>query len=106
MKIKLKSKYDKRQTPREEQLASQGISVTDPSIFAEIFLKGHDEDFVPTTDSMPTAARPGSLEKLLVMSERLIRGEPLFHPDDERIHATNEQWIELRTWSMANKTRK
>lgn len=33
----------------------------------------------------PTAASPGSLEKILVMRERIERGESCFHPGDERM---------------------
>jgi hypothetical protein len=32
----------------------------------------------------PTAAEPGSAEKILVMRHRLLNGEDLFSPDDER----------------------
>lgn len=33
-------------------------------------------------DPTPTAALPGSEEKMRVLEERALRGEALFHPDD------------------------
>jgi plasmid stabilization system protein ParE len=33
----------------------------------------------------PTAARPGSEEKIDILTRRLERGEALFHPADERV---------------------
>ena len=58
------------------------------NIFDELKSKMHDEDFEPRAKSKPTAARPGSLEKLHVLAERAERGQPLWHPFDECILAT------------------
>lgn len=35
----------------------------------------------------PTAARPGSPEKIAVLTERAANKRPLFHPDDETLRA-------------------
>lgn len=53
------------------------------NIFEELRFKMHDEDFEPRAGSEPTAARPGSLEKLHALAERAERGQPLWHPLDE-----------------------
>ncbi len=58
------------------------------NIFDELKRKMHDEDFEPRAKSEPTAARPGSLEKLHVLAERAERGQPLWHKFDECILAT------------------
>lgn len=58
------------------------------NIFDELKSKLHDEDFEPRGKSKPTAARPGSLEKLHVLAERAELGQPLWHPLDECIVAT------------------
>lgn len=39
-----------------------------------------------TTDTrQPTRARPGSLEKIEILRERLEKGEELWHPQDRHI---------------------
>jgi hypothetical protein len=64
------------------------------NIFDELKSKMHDEDFEPRAKSEPTAARPGSLEKLHVLAERAERGQPLWHPFDECILATVSEEFE------------
>lgn len=64
------------------------------NIFDELKSKLHDEDFEPRGRSKPTAARPGSLEKLHVLAERAERGQPLWHPFDECVLATVSQEFE------------
>lgn len=66
------------------------------TIFEEILWKGHDEDFEPTELPQPTAARPGSWEKVQVLTARVMRGLILFHPKDERVIASIEQQDEAR----------
>jgi len=61
------------------------------TIFEAIFLVGHDEDFWAPEPELPTDAPPGSIEKIDVFRERLLRGESLWHPDDNRTCATKEQ---------------
>lgn len=48
---------------------------------------GHDEDYRPKRDAIPTKARPGSDEKIAVLAERVAMGMPLFHEDDETVLA-------------------
>jgi len=64
------------------------------NIFDELRFKMHDEDFEPRAGSEPTAARPGSLEKLHALAERAERGQPLWHPLDECILATVSEELE------------
>jgi hypothetical protein len=44
------------------------------------------------TSGQPTSALPGSLEKMMVMSQRYDRGEPLFHPDDPVVEHAPLAW--------------
>lgn len=41
-----------------------------------------DEQYQPTGRAKPTKAEPGSPEKILVLCERLEKGQPLWHPAD------------------------
>ncbi|MDO4587661.1 MAG: hypothetical protein Q4C95_10240 [Planctomycetia bacterium] len=54
------------------------------NVFDAIVEMGHDEDFVPTvTDEFcPTDAPAGSPAKVEVLSERVRKGLPLWHPED------------------------
>jgi hypothetical protein len=54
------------------------------NVFEAILECGHDEDFAPvaTGDFAATDAPAGSRAKLDVLAERVLRGEPLWHPDD------------------------
>jgi hypothetical protein len=52
------------------------------NLFDEIRLHQTDEHYVPLPASEPTKCRPGSLEKIRVLSLRLVAGESLWHPDD------------------------
>jgi hypothetical protein len=54
------------------------------NVFEAILKYGHDEDFAPTADDGfdATSAPAGSKEKLDVLAERVLRGEPLWHPED------------------------
>jgi hypothetical protein len=54
------------------------------NVFEAILKYGHDEDFSPSAgdEFYPTEAPAGSKEKLDVLAERVLRGEPLWHPDD------------------------
>ncbi|HUT09218.1 MAG TPA: hypothetical protein VMY42_01875 [Thermoguttaceae bacterium] len=56
------------------------------NVFKAILESGHDEDFIPreTEDFGATDAPAGSPEKLEVLAERVLRGEPLWHSDDRR----------------------
>ncbi len=54
------------------------------NVFEAILTYGHDEDFVPYVDPDfdKTQAAAGSREKLDVMADRVLRGEPLWHEND------------------------
>jgi len=54
------------------------------NVFEAILENGHDEDFVPnvTDEFEPTDAPAGSAEKIEILAQRVMRGEPLWHPED------------------------
>jgi len=45
---------------------------------------GHDEDFIPAEgdDFTSTDAPAGSRAKINILAERVLRGLPLWHPED------------------------
>lgn len=43
----------------------------------------YEDDYEPTRLPEPTAARPGSYEKIEIMRQRVLNDEWLHHPDDE-----------------------
>ena len=54
------------------------------NVFEAILKYGHDEDFCPKAvdEFRPTLCPAGSKEKLDVLAERVLRGEPLWHTED------------------------
>lgn len=54
------------------------------NVFEAIQKYGHDEDFVPNggEDFSATTAPAGSKEKLEILADRVLRGQPLWHPED------------------------
>lgn len=54
------------------------------NVFEAILKYGHDEDFAPYEGDgfEPTDAPAGSKAKLDILAERVMRGEPLWHPED------------------------
>ena len=46
-----------------------------------------DEGYEPHGNSSKTTARPGSKEKIAILSRRLVRGGPLWHPRDRNCFA-------------------
>ncbi len=54
------------------------------NVFEAILECGHDEDFVPeaTDEFTSTDAPAGSSEKIEILAQRVLRGEPLWHPED------------------------
>ena len=54
------------------------------NVFEAILECGHDEDFFPTEteDFGPTEAPAGSRDKIDVLAQRVLRGEPLWHNED------------------------
>lgn len=63
---------------------------------------GHDIDFEPQLQPQPTAARPGSEEKLKVFQQRLERGEELYHCGDETISADWESQAAMILYAKAH----
>jgi hypothetical protein len=55
------------------------------NLFEALSVVGHDEDWegVASPEFCPTHAPPGSEEKIEVLRERVRRGLPLWHPEDE-----------------------
>lgn len=54
------------------------------NVFEAILKYGHDEDFAPREDDhfLPTDAPAGSDEKIEVLRQRVLGGQPLWHQDD------------------------
>lgn len=54
------------------------------NVFEAILECGHDEDFSPVTTIGfdATDAPAGSRAKLDILAQRVLRGEPLWHPED------------------------
>jgi hypothetical protein len=82
-------KFIKRE--QAKLIYAAGAKIDDDSSFGYILSKGNDIDFEPNRDPVPTEAKPGSIEKLKVLEERLLRGEKLSHPDDEPMLASLEE---------------
>lgn len=74
-------KFVHDKVPMLEKLANPGKP---RNIFEFIDVFGHDEDWNPKEAGQPTAATPGSREKLDVICSRIENGEDLFHPKDIR----------------------
>lgn len=53
------------------------------TIFEAIRKYGHDEDYEPLSECLPTAARPGSIEKIDILAKRLEAGQELWHEGDQ-----------------------
>jgi hypothetical protein len=54
------------------------------NVFEAILETGHDEDFAPSShdDFSATDAPAGSRAKIDILASRVMRGEPLWHPED------------------------
>jgi len=54
------------------------------NVFEAILECGHDEDFFPkeTEDFGPTDAPAGSRDKIEILAQRVLQGEPLWHTED------------------------
>ncbi len=54
------------------------------NVFEAILETGHDEDFIPAENDefAGTDAPAGSRAKLDILAERVLRGLPLWHPED------------------------
>lgn len=71
------------------------------NLFETIKFYEHDIDFEPHSEPIPTAAAPGSLEKIKVMQGRLERGEDMHHPNDMRTAASMELQHDMATAMIA-----
>lgn len=67
------------------------------NLFETIDVYQHDLDFAPHAECQPTAAAPGSLEKIQVMCDRLARGQELHHEGDMQTAASMELQHEMAT---------
>jgi hypothetical protein len=78
---------------REEELFSMR------NVFQAIQERGHDEDFVPaeTEEFVPTDAPAGSRMKIEVLAERVMRGLPLWHPEDRSDYSGLTGGVKPRT---------
>ena len=59
------------------------------NVFEAILECGHDEDFMPVENDEfdATDAPAGSRAKIDILAERVLRGQPLWHPAIGRIIA-------------------
>ena len=87
-------------------LFKHGCQMDDHSSFGHLLSRGHDYDFEPIAKPEPTDAAPGSLEKLEVLARRLLRGEELYHEEDQPVLATIEQSYEMRDLVVGNDKRR
>ena len=67
------------------------------NLFETIDVYQHDIDFAPHAECQPTAAPPGSLEKIQVMCDRLANGQELHHKNDMRTAASMELQHDMAT---------
>lgn len=71
------------------------------NVFERIALYGHDEDFMPTRRPEPTGHGPGSLGKLVELTQRVQLGQVLHLPEDNRVAGTPEQQTECARYVQA-----
>lgn len=74
---RLKLKIEQGQAPR--------------TVYTDLIIYGHDEDFQPVPASASTDAVAGSAEKSEVMRRRAELGQDLWHPGDNRQVLINAQ---------------
>ena len=92
MKFKLRVKGQRASGKRTKELKALGINRDDKSLFGELLRKSYDDDFEPARlPATATAYPPGSIGKVVTLAMRLVAGEELYHPNDEKISATIEQ---------------
>ena len=53
------------------------------NMFLDYVLQSRVSQFEPPNQTQATAAKPGSIEKLQVMAQRYLAGQPLHQPRDE-----------------------
>lgn len=99
-KLRRDRQCDKRLSMLEHSGALNGYS-----LFSEILRLGHDEDYNPKYEPKPTEARAGSTEKIQVLAARVIRGEWLFHPEDNPMSCTIAESNEARDYFCTRRRR-
>jgi hypothetical protein len=77
----------------------RSFAVKTESIFAEMRLKGYDDDFEATAESDATSHPAGCLGKVQVMRSRVENGQPIFHKDDNPDQATIAEQKLLKEFS-------
>lgn len=88
------------------QLRKLGVTLNKHTLFSKILTVGNDHNFEPDKKPEPTDAAPGSLEKLEVFVQRLLRGEELYHEEDAAVLATVEQSCGMRNLVVGNDKRR
>lgn len=63
------------------------------TVFTDLLIRGHDEDFEPLPAEQSTDAICGSAEKVEVIRLRVERGECLWHRGDNREIVATERWV-------------
>jgi hypothetical protein len=51
-------------------------------MYMDYVIQSREHRFQPPNQNKPTLAKPGSIEKLRVLTERYGAGQPLHHPSD------------------------
>lgn len=69
------------------------------SVIAALARYHHDEDFTPNNleNFQATAAPPGSQEKIEVLRQRVLDGQPLWHPSDPVDYLGFKGVVEIRS---------
>ena len=67
--------------PAETVYNAAAVEHRDENI-QDYILQSREYHFQPPNRSKPTQAQPGSREKVRVMTERYLSGQPLHHPSD------------------------
>lgn len=88
--LRARQRFDRRRREIRQASACERVRIrvmehaAVATVFDAILALGHDEDFEPTDcDGFdPTGAMPGTRDKVAVLTERLQRGLPLWHPHD------------------------
>lgn len=94
-------KFIKRE--QAKLIYAAGAKIDDDSSFGCILSKGNDSDFLPSRMPLPTGARPGSIEKIELYAARLLRGEELNHPGDERVSGTIDMQNAMIEFAMVGR---
>ena len=83
---------------RRTVILESGVNESGDNLFADIFNKGSDDFFEPKRKPFPTHYPPGSQEKMVVMSMRLMAGEELHHENDGKVLANMDLQKEMANY--------